>query len=1338
MANTTNIDYNYNPDNVIKKTLYKFYIIEELINFVETNIVINVLFRLYNSKDEKFKKNKESEIIQTLQKYGSKLEVKLNKIGEYFDEIEFMNRELIIEIFQKYTESIKEEIDTLKNKKKENNEENGVEEKKEETVVEEKKEDEINEEMDDENIDLFYNINNSLYNYEDKWKELIIRIIQTHFIEHILKLVTLHDVDSTNYIIIKVNLLSSDVNESDDNSERMNILKRLNINLEKLISFKLSGIFNTKDDTTNNEGLTTGIENMFGKIKIPNFTLNLFKDNNKETDRIKELKELLEEMQKLDTYQDGGSFLGLKNIKSNLSSLLSKGLSKGLNIFKNSKSGYYEGNRLDLMEDFVRNGPLKHKYIDITSDFKYNSKLFLNLKPDLKPESDAKPEPESKLFPILDVEDPTISKKVYIKLEEVQANDKKLAILKNIKADLELKEENEINEEIIADTSNKIKSLELPIPPTYIIEEKYVHRNPVDNMSDISLLDKYDLIISEQKEEITNLKKVMDENTKKIQKENEENLIEAANLLLEELIKSDKINDDIKNEFINLKNKIKTLEQDKSELIDTINKSNDNANKNNDNTRKLEDINSQLLEENKILQKQLEQILGQNLATDVVSNILRQGISKKTNETYEEKIAELYNLIEKLQTENKNRSLNEEKMENENRSLNEEKEQLKEKFHSLEQQKNELESQLTLTQQEIKTKEDELNTSKAKLETTQEEKNKLQENIKNQEEELEAKLNELKDKNNALTENINQKENQFGLVSEDNNAKDITINELRKQIEDNNNKIVILDNQYKSDTSLIKRQQQKIKELNDSLAKLTSEKDQVEAELDAKRAEEEKENERIRQEKERKHQEKQREDAALLIQKKYEDYTNSPKYVLQKLKNEAINNINEYIETMNVFNSLILSLFMLTPTKNQSEKDYNFIGKNTIMDKLLLNEIGDIRQKMKNVDKYFETFISIKLFLTEEKIINYQLLSTKKFSFGFDNDSEQNAEFLEEKQTNKSITLIFPNLKNFVFNDIITRMNSICKLLNGEQYKKNSSNTIKKLINICNKLNTFFDQPTLSTSIASIDTNKLKTLFTKTKKSITDYFKKSLEINDNMIFETKTVKNTSAKTSTKEKKNKIEKKYTLPTLPEKKPEEGKNIIVSHINALETGDEKLFKKNKICIADQTLQYAYKLINKFIKTYCNTTLSNDPINITNYHDKNGANKEYCVFLKTPLIVEYIRTGIDKKNNQNYNDNNCEKHIEEILNAFNNKFVEQPYTPMKPNDPKITELVETELPQHVSPEGSITNTDNNNNNNLPKYNALPTNLNSVFDSSPKTGGKKKTRRKGRTKKKTKTRKK
>ena len=152
---------------------------------------------------------------------------------------------------------------------------------------------------------------------------------------------------------------------------------------------------------------------------------------------------------------------------------------------------------------------------------------------------------------------------------------------------------------------------------------------------------------------------------------------------------------------------------------------------------------------------------------------------------------------------------------------------------------------MTLTQQEIKTKEDELNTSKAKLETTQEEKNKLQENIKNQEEELEAKLNELKDKNNALTENINQKENQFGLVSEDNNAKDITINELRKQIEDNNNKIVILDNQYKSDTSLIKRQQQKIKELNDSLAKLTSEKDQVEAELDAKRAEEEKENERI-------------------------------------------------------------------------------------------------------------------------------------------------------------------------------------------------------------------------------------------------------------------------------------------------------------------------------------------------------------------------------------------------------------------------------------------------------------------------------------------------------------
>merc|ERR1712167_162899 len=103
---------------------------------------------------------------------------------------------------------------------------------------------------------------------------------------------------------------------------------------------------------------------------------------------------------------------------------------------------------------------------------------------------------------------------------------------------------------------------------------------------------------------------------------------------------------------------------------------NETINENNDNAEKLEAINRDLLENNKKLQNHLESILPQNLATDVVSNILRQGISKKTNETYEEKIAELYNWIEKLKTENENRKLNEEKMENENRSLNEGKEQL--------------------------------------------------------------------------------------------------------------------------------------------------------------------------------------------------------------------------------------------------------------------------------------------------------------------------------------------------------------------------------------------------------------------------------------------------------------------------------------------------------------------------------------------------------------------------------------------------------------------------------------------------------------------------------------
>jgi hypothetical protein len=1321
MANTTNIDYNYNPDNVIKKTLYKFYIIEELINFVETNIVINVLFRLYNSKDEKFKKNKENEIIQTLQKYGSKLEVKLNKIGEYFDEIEFMNRELIIEIFQKYTESIQEEINSLENKKKETNKENGIEEKKEEPNNEpqeentknngennsEKKEstekpDEINEETENENIDLFYNINNSLYNYDDKWKELIIRIIQTHFIEHILKLVTLHDVDSTKNIIIKVNLLSSDVNKSDDNSQRMSIFKRLNINLEKLIPFKLSGIFNTKDDTTNNEGLTTGIESMFGKIKIPNFTLNLFKDNNKETDRIKELKELLDEMQKLDKYQHGGNFLG--NIKSTLTSLLSKGLSKGLNIFKKSKSGYYEGNRLDLMEDFVRNGPLKHKYIDITSEFKYNSKLFLNLKPESEPQSDAKLEQETELFPIPDGKDPTMSKKVYKKLDEVQENDKKLVILKNIKADLELKEENETNEEIIADTSEQIKSLELPIPPTYIIEEKYVRRNRVNNMSDISLLNKNELIISEQKEEIANLKKVMDENTKKIQKENEENLIEAANLLLEELMKSDNINDDIKNEFINLKNKIKTLEQDKSELSDTINKSN----KNNDNTRKLEDINSNLLEKNEKLQKQLEQILGQNLATDVVSNILTQSISKKTTETYEEKIEELYSLIEKLQKENKNRSLNEEKMKKENKIINQEKEQLQEKFDNLEKRKIELETQLTSTQnefeiskrelkekqdelissqEELKTKEEQLKTSQEELKTKEDKKEKLQK----EKVELEEKIKKSETENNELKQANAQNKEQIEMQQEEIDRQQKTIIELRKQIEDNNKKNVILDNQYKSDTVIIKKQQQKIEELNDSLAKLTSEKDQVEGKLKAIEAEkEEKERKRLVEE-ERKRQEKeeqrQKEEAERRRKEKKEKEAKEKEVSVNLFNQQLLNEEKiEALESLNTLKETINKLLEFDTSKSEIA--------------IVATEINYLKGRA-TYEQLFEFINKIKDIIEKNEIITEDILETEDTYYGFEEDSKTPIVFIKQetkqKKQNKKQNkkLIFKKIKD-VWLSIYKNIDKVNKQIN-----KNEKN--EPLMRIIKQLN--------------ID-------FLNMNNKVIDYFQFSLSKN-NPDGDTKYILNSKAPIIKFSNEDIINKKKIT------KESTGINVqdIIDLINF--NKNQHMFDKK---VHGNGFNYTpsdfQSFIRGIIKKYAQDNGCSEP-NVDNIQTNDKSNQL--------LRLKFIKTDTHTRNKKN----SCSKskEINEIVSHFNDIFYTNRTNWLQSNNQETPDAVSYDENNKL-PQDKTTDLVTLDAKEYPENYKTPEKLSSVFnieEITPSTrGGKKKTRRKGRTKKKTKTRKK
>jgi hypothetical protein len=257
-----------------------------------------------------------------------------------------------------------------------------------------------------------------------------------------------------------------------------------------------------------------------------------------------------------------------------------------------------------------------------------------------------------------------------------------------------------------------------------------------------------------------------------------------------------------------------------------------------------------------------------------------------------------------------------------------------------------------------------------------------------------------------------------------------------------------------------------------------------------------------------------------------------------------------------------------------------------------------------------------------------------------------------------------------------------------------------------------------------------------------------------MTFEKKIPKtNTSSKTSAKPSTKKTSTAYELPTLQEKTPKEGKDIIVEKIKELETGNKKLFvtiyDKNKIkrCNPDETLKYAYKLINVFIKTYCNLNFEKNTIDITTYHKKNYTNKEDCVFLKTPLTINDIRTGIDKKNNQNYNDNNCKEYIEEILKEFNNKFVEQLYnTPEKQNDPKNSESVETEVKKHKSPSASVEKTDDNYNKQISytdsKTNNTPVQgfnlMSDLMSPSSTQGGKKKTRRKGRTKKKTKTRKK
>ena len=236
---------------------------------------------------------------------------------------------------------------------------------------------------------------------------------------------------------------------------------------------------------------------------------------------------------------------------------------------------------------------------------------------------------------------------------------------------------------------------------------------------------------------------------------------------------------------------------------------------------------------------------------------------------------------------------------------------------------------------------------------------------------------------------------------------------------------------------------------------------------------------------------------------------------------------------------------MLLLTENEYEYDLNLDEVSKMVDTTFSRLFYTNKPKIQLLDKYLKSLEYIKNFINTTEI-NKNNLEEGYFSFGYDNDSEQNIEFLSN---NRNSNLLLPNLKNNVFKDIITTMNDICYKINKyngqnkrrekkmkKKNKKNISNdtkeenpinpindTISKLASTCSDIKKFFGPSKFSYSLASTDENVLTILLKKTKQSILNYFRVHLNDNDFIIpTNPKKTNSKTRKTKSKTRKKRLE------------------------------------------------------------------------------------------------------------------------------------------------------------------------------------------------------------------------
>lgn len=1143
-----------------------------------------------------------------------------------------------------------------------------------------------------------------------KWKNNVVIFINKHFMN-----------DLVDNIVTRSNYKSSNVMTTIQEQIQLKFLNNTNID-DNFFNFtnKKEPEWEQYDDK-----MKTGFTKYYHNFFLEN--LNGKINNKPLKEGLKELQNLLKEFQKL---QDPEFYGEEKEAEKEILKKIDMGYGTNLNLMRD----FVEDNMKTKFETFVKsNIEIKDSSVELKREkvIKQIEKLILDNNNTIKEQKD-KVENEGKeidkRLEALQRENVENNKKIKemeeennrLKAEKVKTNED--SISKQRKLEVE-------NLNLSSDLFNKIQQNKKQIDELRKQEEE----NKIQKEQIIEQNTKLEAMEVDYKTNVENLKAEYQKNVEKLktqyveeleteEKRNTNSLNEAA----------DKLEKEYKEELNELQNK--HLSELNSLQIQMKNLNSDNENLRNTLTQKDNDINN-LTEINNSLGN-----LSNNNA-EKVTELNRRNIELMANlKTMDEEKNNMRTTNDDyiLQLQNKNN-------------------ELQEKIDNLEKRKEKIEMNLNEAQDKLKVKEEENNELQqqqikveTKLKIKENENIKLQENIERQEKEFNRKTKDLENKNNALTEDNIQKKEQIQQQREEIDVQQQTIINLRNQIQNNNTEIEAFKSSINLLRTRINKQTNEINELNDSITKLALEKDQVEekkkqfeTKLNAIKTKEE-------EEEKAKNEEKQREEAVGIIQKKYLDYTNSPKYVLKKLKKEAINNINKFIDETNKFINLIKKISLIDKSGNKSINidtiTYGFSDNDNA--KMIKNNKDIGEKNINELNNYLIVFTFIKDFI-EKYIINKDELVDSEYSLYNDIHHSQYVR-INKNNDGTYRNIVFPNLPPKEIKKISYDTIRTCEFYkNLPHSSKKDNNILKLLIDDC-KLEYIFGEN------VSYEENKYIKLFTSTKKSIKTYFEKALNLNDAIIFEQKKANKTNSSNKNNNFKQKLEVsiEITSNNITDAVGEANNklNHFIGQFN-VENDTGLLFYKNGKGNNElnNNVKHSYKVIQNFANKFCN---GNGNLVLSSINSLYPTNKENAT--KFDKNLEYKR--INKSNNYNRSKKQTkepcgpefEEAIKKILIKFNDAFSKENNseekenaqniikftTPTKQNDPQSPE---TEKVIYKSSNNPDTKTvDDNNNKHTSHVGYENDRVSPLQQKALSFGGKHKTRRKGRNNKKTKTRKK